>query len=309
MVKISVIIPTRISTYDRLEKFKNVISLLSSQTINKELYEIILVDDGSDINLKHEIKETIDKNNVRIILLHQKKNGPAAARNLGVKEAKGEILLFLGDDIIAQSNLLEEHLRMHRNYNNCAITNPIMPPVDLNEFTRFITGNCENIEEGVKHEIDSRLGFCTACVSLYKRWLEQEPFDENFKDPALEDTELGIRLHKRGLKIVLTRRTGVCHDHVHDIQSIMKRAKNCGKAAVYLIKKHPVRNVVPTDISGFKYNIRKIIYCILFRFFKKFIACEMPKRYAQVIYTYNEILGIEEGRRLWLEKPKNRRFC
>jgi len=55
MVKISLIIPSRISTHDEVEKLKKVISLLTNQTISKALYEIVIIDDGSDINLEYEL--------------------------------------------------------------------------------------------------------------------------------------------------------------------------------------------------------------------------------------------------------------
>ncbi len=302
MAKISIIIPTRISTYDRIEKFKKVILSLLNQTISKELYEIIIIDDGSDLNLEYELKDFTYKKDIKIILLHQEKKGPAAAKNLGIKEAKEEILFFLGDDTIAKANLLEEHLRMHKDYSDCAVTNPILPPVDSSELTRLVMGDYKNIDEGIKHKIDIKLGFCTACISLNRKWLEQDLFDENFKDAALEDTELGIRLDKKGLKIVFTSKTCVLHEHVYDIQSLISRAKIVGRNKVYLKNKHPAINILVLDISGFKYNIKKIIYKMLFKFSKKILAYMMPKKYARIIYAYNEILGIEEAKRLLLEK-------
>jgi len=240
-------------------------------------------------------------------LLNQAKLGPAAARNLGIKEAKGEILFFLGDDVIAKPNLLEEHLRLHKNHNNCVVANPILPPSNANAFSIFTTLYFGDIKEETEYEINSRLGFCTACVSVCRTALKGELFDEEFKDAAYEDTELGIRLFKKRIKIVLTAKTDVCHDHIHNTQSIIKQAKNCGKASVYLRKKHPVRNVVLTDMdNGFKYNIKKFAYGILYKLFRKIYAksTQMPLWYAKVMYQYNILLGVEEGRRLWLKKPK-----
>jgi len=42
--------------------------------------------------------------------------GPAAARNIGINNAKSDIILFLGDDIIATPTLLEEHYKWHCKY-------------------------------------------------------------------------------------------------------------------------------------------------------------------------------------------------
>lgn len=300
MVKISIIIPSRISSFDKIQKFKKVISSLQNQTLSKELYEIIIVDDGSDVNLKYELKDFIDKK-WRIAFLQQEKKGPAAARNLGIKKANGEILFFLGDDTIAESNLLEEHLRMHQRYNNCAVTNPIEPPENLDKFNRLIIGNYdEDIEEDIERRISNKLGFCTACVSLNKKWLDGELFDESFKDPAFEDTELGIRLDRKGLKIVFTSKTRVCHEHIYNIQSMCERSRNIGRASVYLKKKHPVSNIkIKGTSSGFGYNIKKIVYSLLYKFISKIPAKNLSKTCIRIICGYNNILGIEEGKRLW----------
>lgn len=306
VVKISIIIPSRISAYEKIEKLKRAILSLLNQTIGKELYEIILIDDGSEINLKHELKDFIEKKDV--ILLHQEKKGPAAARNLGIKRANGEILLFLGDDIMAASNLLQEHLRIHREHNNCAVINRTTYPADLNEFTKLTMGGseCEK-SEGVECRISNEIGFCTACVSIKKKSLGDELFDEDFKDAAYEDTELGIRLDKKGIKIVFTSKTSVCHEHIHDIQSISEQSKNRGKASVYLKKKHPISNIsISGTSSGFIYNIKKLVYATSYIFIKRIPAQKMPRIYARIICNYNTMLGIEEGKRLWLKKPKER---
>ena len=65
------------------------------QTIPRDKYEIIVVDDGS----KDGTRKVAEGFNVNVI--SQKNRGPVAARNIGVKTAKGNIALFIDADCAA----------------------------------------------------------------------------------------------------------------------------------------------------------------------------------------------------------------
>lgn len=95
MCKVSIIVPI----YKVAEKFlrKNIESLMK-QTL-KEI-EIILIDDGSPDDCG-KICDEYSKIDNRIIVIHQENRGLSAARNIGVKKAKGEWITFVdGDDWI-----------------------------------------------------------------------------------------------------------------------------------------------------------------------------------------------------------------
>ncbi len=90
MYPISVIIPTR----NRLTLLKRAIKSVLAQTLNN--IEIIVVDDCSTDGTENYIRnEKIDC--LRYIRLEYKSGG-AAARNSGIKEAKGKHIAFLDDD-------------------------------------------------------------------------------------------------------------------------------------------------------------------------------------------------------------------
>lgn len=90
--KISVIIPA----YNEEATIAACLSSLGGQ--NYPDYEIIVVDDGStDSTFQVASKSKIK--NLKIKVLRQRHKGPGAARNLGAKEAKGEILVFVDSDM------------------------------------------------------------------------------------------------------------------------------------------------------------------------------------------------------------------
>ena len=70
-------------------------------------FELIIVDDASTDSSIEEVKKF---NDPRICLLHREKPGPGgyAARNLGIKEAKGQWIAFLDADDEWYSNHLEK---------------------------------------------------------------------------------------------------------------------------------------------------------------------------------------------------------
>ena len=75
-----------------------------SQTVTD--WEIILVDDGSPDDCG-VICDTYARQNTNIQVIHQKNEGLSAARNTGLKTAKGEYIVFLDSDDMLESNALE----------------------------------------------------------------------------------------------------------------------------------------------------------------------------------------------------------
>lgn len=100
-MKVSVIIPT----YNEKKVILDCLESLGKQTL--EDFEIIVVDDGSTDSTKKEI-ENLHKVVPSIKLLTQNHKGPGAARNLGVKKAKGKILVFVDADMTFDEDFLEK---------------------------------------------------------------------------------------------------------------------------------------------------------------------------------------------------------
>lgn len=96
-MKVSVIIPT----YNEEKVIGNCISSLSSQTL-KEL-EIIVVDDGSTDKTLEVVKGFKE-----VKIFTQGHRGAGAARNFGVKHARGEILVFVDADMTFDNEFLKK---------------------------------------------------------------------------------------------------------------------------------------------------------------------------------------------------------
>ena len=101
MVKVSVIIPV----YNAEKYLKQCLNSICRQTLQE--IEIICVDDGSTDNSLNILQEYTNAD-PRIQVLTQKNQGAGAARNYGLRTARGLYLSFLDADDFFEPNMLEE---------------------------------------------------------------------------------------------------------------------------------------------------------------------------------------------------------
>lgn len=87
-MRISVIIPT----YNRARLLGEALESVLRQ--EEPAFEILVVDDGST----DETDELLRKHGDRVRVLRQENRGPAAARNLGIEQARGDYIAFLDSD-------------------------------------------------------------------------------------------------------------------------------------------------------------------------------------------------------------------
>ena len=108
---ISVVVPTR----DRQEILSHTLKLLGQQDLASGEYEIVIVDDGSNRDTGSVVAQAATQSQAPIRLFRQDSSrGPAAARNRGIHEARGDLVLFMGDDLWAYPDLLSTHVDFHK---------------------------------------------------------------------------------------------------------------------------------------------------------------------------------------------------
>ena len=108
MPSVSVIIPA----FNAAAHVGHALASVFAQTFTD--YEVILINDGSSDT--QQLEKLIQPNLSRIIYLKQKNGGPSAARNLGIRQARGEWLAFLDSDDVWLPNYLEEQVRFLRSH-------------------------------------------------------------------------------------------------------------------------------------------------------------------------------------------------
>lgn len=102
-IEISIIIPV----YNTQEYLKRCLNSIINQSY-KVSYEIICIDDGStdkSVDILNQYKSKYPDN---FKILYQKHSGQAEARNLGIKSAAGNFIMFIDSDDFIAENLLKE---------------------------------------------------------------------------------------------------------------------------------------------------------------------------------------------------------
>lgn len=216
-MKLSIIIPT----HNRLEQLKKVLQGLEKQTWPCNEFEVLVVSDGSTDGTDGFLRTAITTLHLRA--LFQPNQGAAAARNLGIAQAVGEIVLFLDDDVVPLPELIDEHLRFHSLYGDSAIViGPMLAPPDY-EPSPWVRWELEKLAEQY-HEMSTgqwaptARQFYTGNTSLARRHLvDSGGFDPTFR--RAEDVELAYRLAQRGLKFFFNPRAAGHHYAIRSFKS------------------------------------------------------------------------------------------
>ena len=235
---ISFVIPT----YNSKPILEKCLKALEKQQLNDDIisnYEIVLVDDGSTDGTLEWLQEN-KKNFPHVCAFSQDHLGPAAARNLGVTKAKGDIIIFIDSDLVVTETFLQCHanalvkgekkLGSDRLFtygaviNTCNFDHPTSEPYKITDFSAayFATGN----------------------VAIARKWLEKAGlFDTGFQLYGWEDLELGVRLKELGLTLIKCPEAMGYHWHppfnLSQIPNLIDKEIQRGRMGVLFYEKHP----------------------------------------------------------------------
>lgn len=139
-MKISVIIPT----YNRSHYITKTIESFANQSISRSNYEIIVVNNNSKDNTQEILEQEALKYQGFLQLKFESRQGVHYARNSASKSAKGEILYFTDDDMIADFYLLEKILEPFNLDNLIGVVTGKILPLWLSPPPKWILMYCQN---------------------------------------------------------------------------------------------------------------------------------------------------------------------
>jgi glycosyltransferase involved in cell wall biosynthesis len=229
---ISVVIPAR----DAARTLDECLAALSRQTLPCDCFEIIVVNDGSS----DDTVEVAQRWGARLI--SQPKRGPAAARNRGVCQARGEIVLFTDADCAPAEDWVE---RLSQ-----ALCDPEIVGAKGTYRTRqreivarFVQLEYEEKYDKMRH--DRYIDFVDTYSAAYRRAIFETHggFDLAFPRASGEDIEFSYRLSRLGCKIVFVPQAIVYHRHVDSAVGYLRRKFYVGYWRVLMYRRHPQKMV------------------------------------------------------------------
>jgi glycosyltransferase involved in cell wall biosynthesis len=268
-VDLSVVIPT----YRRPALLRRCLESLDAQTLPRAQFEVVVVDDGSGDESTDVLAAYADR--VRAYV-QPRNGGPAAARNRGIREATGDRVVFLDDDVAAAPDLLATHLDLHR-----AADDPLLgvlgrvewdPSLRVTPFMRWLD------RSGLQFGYDTWLvegpveppyaAFYTANVSLSRSLLvDAGGFDERFPYAAFEDMELAFRLAERGFRLDYRPAARAFHTRAMELRGFAARMQRVGESAELMRRAAPqfplddaeLRNRVTTGARRLRLRVAALV--------------------------------------------------
>ncbi|MFY1699806.1 MULTISPECIES: glycosyltransferase [unclassified Solwaraspora] len=282
MPRCSVIIPT----YNRRRLLEYTLTSLTRQSLPRDEFEVLVVDDGSADGTGEMVQGFADRFDLRYFFQADTGSRAAAARNLGITEARSDICVFLDDGVIAHSGCLRAHVDTHEahagpvaviGYAYCLLLheresgrmNRTLDYADADGSIALVRerGLWPDIREDFYAKYGDDFGDLPAPWVVYftcntsantDQVRAVGMFDESFEGWGGEDLDLGYRLHRAGARIVLNRDAASLHVP-HPLASRAREAANYR----YMVEKYgtPIMSLMPgfSTLEVHPLNINDII--------------------------------------------------
>ena len=230
-----------VATLGRAEKLHRTLSGIARLRPETPPFEVIVVLDGPD-PASRAIAGTQTGFPVRI--LEQGRQGVGPAKNRGADCARAPYLLFLNDDTYPSPACILAHLKALEEYGPSVIVGRVDwdPDSEVTPYMAWLAPaghqfNFSRLAPGSPIPWDACWG---AHVGIPRAWHLEDPFDESFPFPSLEDVEWGFRLARRGHPIRFVPEARAYHDHYYGGPAdYRKRARISGAATRYTVRRHP----------------------------------------------------------------------
>lgn len=145
------------------------------------------------------------------VLQSARKIGPASARNLGARQAKGDVLFFLDADVCVKPDTL---LKISLSFQTDSDLAAIIGSYDSDPASPDFISQYRNLMHAYVHQTgaENASTFWSGCGAIRREiFLQHSGFSEDYRRPSIEDIELGYRLLRDGQKIILDRSIQATH--------------------------------------------------------------------------------------------------
>ena len=237
-IKISLITPT----FNRKNELEHLIHSLTCQTIDHMFFELIISDDGSTDGTEKFIRQWQERVDFKIVFLTQKNQGPGAARNHGLLNAKGELFLFIDSDCEAESDWIATIWNSYKSegFDACGGPDgakddfsPLQKAIDFSMTSFFTTGGMRGHSEKMLAKFFPRTHNMGITAKLYQKVGGFGALRHG------QDIELSHRIHSSGAVVKFIPDAIVFHRRRMSLKKFFRQVFNWGVARVNLGKISP----------------------------------------------------------------------
>ncbi len=195
----------------------------------REKLELILVDNGST----DKTRTLMERHNGAFHIVKEEKRGPAAARNRGLRKAKGEVIAFTDSDCVVDDNWLLHIVSPLQDLQVGAVGGRILSkgPDAIQRFYEQVSDHERAIRK-FKPPYVITMNWASRMSVLSEAGL----FDENLRRG--EDVDLSFRMQQSGYSFVFQPDAIIYHQNEPTLGSLFRKGYLHGYYSVPLLKKH-----------------------------------------------------------------------
>lgn len=235
---VSVIVPVRNGT----RVLPDCLAALRRQTYPTKMLEVLVIDDESTDDTAALVQREIDLwaqsgNAPRLRLIRKSWGGAGAARNRGVVESRGDVVLFTDADCEPTLCWVDEMVK------------PLADPQVQAVAGGYLTKQTSPVARLAQAEFEDRyrfiarhtfidIAFTHSCAVRREAFLDSQGFDERIPNNA-DDLELSYRLAVKGHRIVFAPRGLVFHQHPATWGEYIRKKVGRGYWRTLVFKRYP----------------------------------------------------------------------
>jgi GT2 family glycosyltransferase len=228
-LSVSLILPT----YNRCEVVETTLRHFEAQDYPPDLIEVLVADNSSD-GTPDMVRRVGDGAPFPVRLVASTQRLPAVKRNMALRQATGDLVIWMNDDVWVRPDFVEQHVRAHLRHDRpVAVLGHVeqstkMPRAPFTDWYRPFA----------YHEIADRAGqdvgyryHWSMNLSLPRRVMLDRNlvFHEDWANIGHEDIELGYRWTRAGYAVVYEPRAWGEHYHPHDLDSACRLQASVGR--------------------------------------------------------------------------------
>ena len=230
-----------IPTYNRRRELQATLRSLARQTLPRDQYEVIVVDDGSPGAQAVDV----DDYPMRVCYLRRPKEGATRARNSGAQTSTGQVIVFIDDDVTGCPETLASLVQLCLAAPRTIVLGTLITPDRLRR-SAFARIHAPMSGQSIASPDAAEVAFAECKTGLLA--IRRSDFFELglFEDPGggwpnWDDVDFGYRAHLRGFTLRQSPTAiGYHWDYsLTDVDTAGLRWQRASRAAVWLFKKHP----------------------------------------------------------------------